>query len=231
MTTSIVKRIVGVLAAIALALGISAAAAGPAEAASSNVWDKVARCESGGRWHISTGNGFYGGLQFSGGTWKAYGGQKYASKAHRATKAEQIAIARRVLARQGPRAWPHCGKKAHLTKKNGKANKKATPSSNPGVKTTKKKSSSRSQAAATPASGRTSSSSPSASSTTVAAKKPATKSGSSAKRVKVRPGDTLAKLAKRHHVRGGWKALWKLNKKTVRNPNALKVGATLIIKK
>ena len=134
MSTSIIKRVVGVIAALALALGISAVTAGPAEAASKTVWDKVAKCESGGRWHINTGNGYYGGLQFSGSTWKAHGGKKYASKAHKASKAEQIAIARRVLASQGPRAWPSCGKKAHLTKKNGKASKKATPSSNPGAK-------------------------------------------------------------------------------------------------
>ena len=65
------------------------------------VWDKVAQCESGGNWKINTGNGYYGGLQFLGSTWRAYGGRKYASQAHQATKSEQIAIARRVLADVG----------------------------------------------------------------------------------------------------------------------------------
>ena len=97
------------------------------------MWDKVAKCESGNRWHISTGNGYYGGLQFSSGTWKAFGGRKYGSQAHKATKAEQIAIARRVLAGQGPGAWPTCSRRAGLTKANGKADKKAVPATNPGA--------------------------------------------------------------------------------------------------
>ena len=75
-------------------------AAAPAHGAT-NVWDKVAQCESGGNWKINTGNGYYGGLQFLGSTWRAYGGRTYASQAHQATKAEQIAIARRVLADAG----------------------------------------------------------------------------------------------------------------------------------
>ncbi len=110
----------------------------PAEA-KRTVWDKVASCESSGRWKINTHNGYYGGLQFSPRTWKAFGGRKYGRQAHRASKAEQIAIARRVLSRQGPRAWPGCSKRAGLTKKNGKANRKATPSTNPGAKKKKKK--------------------------------------------------------------------------------------------
>jgi LysM repeat protein len=224
LSTSIMKRVVGIVAAVALALGISAATAVPADAASKTVWDKVAKCESGGRWHINTGNGFYGGLQFSGSTWRAYGGKKYASKANKASKAEQIAIARRVLASQGPGAWPSCGRKAHLTKKNGKASKKATPSTNPGAKkkSTKKKSTSTAAKKST-----ASKSVKSAVSTHSKAK--ATKH--KAKYVKVKRGDTLAKLAKRHHVKGGWKALWKLNKSKLKNPNRLKVGVVLKIKK
>jgi hypothetical protein len=80
---------------------VGSAGAAPAEAATTTVWDRVAKCESGGNWKINTGNGFYGGVQFAAGTWKAYGGNTYASQAHQATKAEQIAIARRVLAGQG----------------------------------------------------------------------------------------------------------------------------------
>src|ERR671910_517501 len=106
--------------------------------AAPTVWDKVAKCESGNRWHISTGNGYYGGLQFSSGTWKAFGGGKYGGQAHKASKAEQMAIARRVLAGQGPGAWPTCSRRAGLTKANGKASKNATPATNPGASTTKK---------------------------------------------------------------------------------------------
>ena len=72
-------------------------------------WDAVAECESGGNWSINTGNGYYGGLQFSGSTWEAFGGADYAARADLAAKAQQIAVAERVLAEQGPGAWPTCG--------------------------------------------------------------------------------------------------------------------------
>jgi cell wall-associated NlpC family hydrolase len=81
-----------------------------------STWDKVAACESGGRWHINTGNGYYGGLQFTASTWRAYGGGSYASRADRATKAQQIRVAERVLKGQGPGAWPVCSLKAGLTR-------------------------------------------------------------------------------------------------------------------
>lgn len=198
------KTALGIIAGLALALGIALAGTTPAHAAPKTVWDKVAKCESGNRWGINTGNGYYGGLQFSSGTWKAFGGRKYAGQANRATKAEQIAIARRVLHGQGPGAWPTCSRKAGLTKKNGKADKLAVPYTNPGA--TKAK-------ATKPA----------------VKKKPAVKSSSATKRVKVRSGDTLAKIAKRYHVKGGWRGLWKLNK-TLKNPNRIYIGQVLRIR-
>ncbi|MFG3055184.1 transglycosylase family protein [Kitasatospora sp. NPDC048239] len=87
-----------------------------ASAASTSTWDAVAQCESGGNWSISTGNGFYGGLQFTPSTWAAYGGTAYASQANQATKAQQISVAEKVLASQGPGAWPVCSQKAGLAK-------------------------------------------------------------------------------------------------------------------
>lgn len=93
-----------------------AAPAAKISASRAGVWAKVAKCESGGNWKISTGNGYYGGLQFSASTWRAYGGGKHASMAHRATKEQQIAIAEKVVRGQGPGAWPHCGRKAGLTR-------------------------------------------------------------------------------------------------------------------
>lgn len=119
------QKLIGVAAAAAMSIGIGAATAAPAEAAGS-VWDRVARCESGGNWQINTGNGYYGGLQFSRSTWAGYGGGSYASTANRASKSQQIAIARRVLSSQGPRAWPVCSRKAGLTRANGGANRQAT---------------------------------------------------------------------------------------------------------
>ena len=72
-------------------------------------WSAIAACESGGNWSASTGNGFYGGLQFSEQTWLGYGGGQYAPTANLATPAQQIAVAQRVLAGQGIGAWPVCG--------------------------------------------------------------------------------------------------------------------------
>jgi hypothetical protein len=87
-----------------------AAGAAPVPASSGGVnWSAVAACESGGNWSTSTGNGFYGGLQFTEGTWLANGGGQYASSADLATAAQQIAVAERVLASQGIGAWPVCG--------------------------------------------------------------------------------------------------------------------------
>ncbi|MFF3004863.1 transglycosylase family protein [Kitasatospora sp. NPDC057940] len=87
-----------------------------ASAAPTSSWDSVAQCESGGNWSISNGNGFSGGLQFTPSTWRAYGGTAYAPQAHQASKAQQITVAEKVLASQGPGAWPVCSKKAGLSK-------------------------------------------------------------------------------------------------------------------
>lgn len=73
-------------------------------------WDNVARCESGNNWAINTGNGFYGGLQFTQQTWAGYGGLAYAPRADLASKAQQIAIANKVAADVGYGAWPVCGR-------------------------------------------------------------------------------------------------------------------------
>ncbi|MDT7628300.1 MAG: resuscitation-promoting factor RpfA [Pseudonocardiales bacterium] len=86
--------------------------AGQAQAAPDNVWDRVAQCESGGNWGISTGNGFQGGLQFTQSTWRSFGGSQFASTANRASREEQIVIAEKVLAGQGWNAWPVCSRKA-----------------------------------------------------------------------------------------------------------------------
>ena len=72
-------------------------------------WNAIAACESGGNWSTNTGNGFSGGLQFSQGTWDAYGGGQYSSTAAGASRSQQIAVAQRVLAGQGIGAWPVCG--------------------------------------------------------------------------------------------------------------------------
>ncbi|MEU6238563.1 transglycosylase family protein [Kitasatospora sp. NPDC047058] len=103
----------GVVAALPVAGLVTATSA---SAAPTSSWDAVAQCESGGNWSISTGNGFYGGLQFTPSTWAAYGGTAYAPQANKATREQQISVAEKVLASQGPGAWPVCSAKAGLSK-------------------------------------------------------------------------------------------------------------------
>jgi ABC-type transport system substrate-binding protein len=99
----------------AVAVGTPIALAGNAEAAPSSVWDKVAQCESGGNWSTNTGNGYYGGLQFDAGTWRAYGGTEYASLPSQASREEQIAVGSKVRDdRGGYGAWPGCSGKLGL---------------------------------------------------------------------------------------------------------------------
>ncbi|MUN55001.1 LysM peptidoglycan-binding domain-containing protein [Kocuria koreensis] len=97
----------------AAALVIGGAAAGALATAPANAdsldWDAVAQCESGGDWSTSTGNGFSGGLQFTPSTWSSFGGQ---GDPQNASKEQQIQVAERVLAEQGPGAWPVCSQQA-----------------------------------------------------------------------------------------------------------------------
>jgi resuscitation-promoting factor RpfA len=95
----------------AVAAGAPLVLAGTASAAPESAWDKLAQCESGGNWSTNTGNGYYGGIQFNAGTWRAYGGS---GMPHHASKAQQIAVAERTLAAQGWNAWPSCSRKMGL---------------------------------------------------------------------------------------------------------------------
>ena len=107
------------VAAIAATLGataiVSTVAPAPADAFTrrvGTVWGRVAQCESSRRWHVNTGNGYYGGLQFTRSTWNSFGGKTYARTANHASRLEQIAIAEKVLRVQGWNAWPSCSAQA-----------------------------------------------------------------------------------------------------------------------
>ncbi len=97
--------IAGAVAGFPLVLAVPAA-----HAASDLAWDRLAQCESGGDWKINTGNGYYGGVQFSPSTWRAFGGGEFAPNAHQATREQQIVVAERTLAEQGWNAWPSCSR-------------------------------------------------------------------------------------------------------------------------
>ncbi|SFJ73811.1 transglycosylase family protein [Streptomyces pini] len=107
-------RAAALTGAAGAAIAVPVAGAPGASAASVDTWERVAQCESGGDWSINTGNGYYGGLQFAQSSWEAAGGTRYAPRADLATREQQIAVAERLLAMQGPRAWA-CAEKGGLT--------------------------------------------------------------------------------------------------------------------
>ena len=194
---------VGVATAATAAGGIATAGAAKAE----TVWDRVAQCESSGNWHINTGNGFYGGLQFVQSTWKGFGGLAYAARADLASKSQQIAVAQRVLAVQGPGAWPVCSVRAGLTRANGGAT-------------------------VAPMTSRSATRTPKA--TKKVQKKASTVNRGTARvntgkgmRITVKRGDTLSKLAARHGVAGGWQALHTANRGSIANPDLIYVGQVI----
>jgi len=90
-------------------------AAPPSPTPVSGVWARLAQCESTGDWHVVSRGGTYrGGLQFDQQTWAAYGGRAYASSAHLATPAQQIAIAEKLRAARGFQPWPACSRRLGL---------------------------------------------------------------------------------------------------------------------
>ena len=107
---SVRALVAGVAAATLGAFGLTA----PAHAASDDTWNRLAQCESGGNWRINTGNGYYGGVQFSLGSWNAVGGNRYAPRPDLASRTQQVAAAERLLAIQGWGAWPACSRKLGL---------------------------------------------------------------------------------------------------------------------
>jgi resuscitation-promoting factor RpfA len=227
-------------------------AAAPAPA---DVWDQVAQCESGGRWNISTGNGHHGGLQFTPSTWKAYGGGKYASSANQATREQQIEIAKKVLAGQGPGAWPHCGRKAGLSRANGGAATEsgtgaAKHATTPAPKPTTKAGAAQpkykpTEKATKPTDNGDKARDNKGSKYHSTAKahhgkattqhKPSRKPQGKAQRnaakdtVVVRSGDTLSALATSHHVKGGWRALYEANKDKIDNPRIIRPNQELAL--
>jgi hypothetical protein len=102
------RRLPGFVAAACISVAAGSLLVGTAAASPGENWDAVAQCESGGNWAINTGNGFFGGLQFTLPTWRANGG--LGNPAH-ASRAQQITVAERVLRSQGIGAWPVCGKR------------------------------------------------------------------------------------------------------------------------
>jgi LysM repeat protein len=105
-TKKVIARAPVAAGATVVGLGVLSS---PAHASTTHDWTGVAQCESGGDWSTNTGNGYFGGLQFSRATWAGFGGTAFAPSADQATPAQQVEIAEKVLAGQGIGAWPTCG--------------------------------------------------------------------------------------------------------------------------
>jgi len=198
------------LIATAAAGAAGAAVLGPVSSASAapvSEWDRLAQCESTGNWHINTGNGYYGGIQFSSRTWTGFGGGQYAPRADLASREQQIVVAERVLAVQGWRAWPACSRKLGLSGAADPVGQEAAllhPAPAPAP-----------APAAAPA----------------PAPAPVVESAPSTGRTyTVAPGDTLYRIAVNNRVAGGYVAVWNANRALIGdNPAHISVGQVLAL--
>nr|WP_037830138.1 transglycosylase family protein [Streptomyces sp. NRRL S-325] len=216
-----VVRIATLAGVTGAAVAVPLMGATGASAASVATWDAVAQCESGGNWSINTGNGYYGGLQFSQSSWAAAGGTQYAARADLATKSQQIAAAEKLLDLQGPGAWS-CAGAGGLTNdgvdpgvdtgsaKNGDTDPQAAPERKAEQPTTRSEK-------------RTA---PEKTVTTPTGQKVEKGDGE----YKVKAGDTLSKIADAEKVKGGWEKLFKLNDDIVDDANLIFPGQQLHLK-
>ncbi|MYU25337.1 transglycosylase family protein [Streptomyces sp. SID8352] len=194
--------------------------AGAAQAADVATWEKVAACESSGNWDINTGNGYFGGLQFTRSTWEAYGGGAYAPRADLATRDQQIAVAEKVLDGQGPGAWPTCSTRAGLTR-GGPAPAAAEARAAESVRPAEAGRSAKPLAA--PAAKR---SAPDVQPQTT----PQSRAGT-ARMYTVVTGDTLSGIADDAEVRGGWHRLYQANRATIgSDPDLIVPGQRLALR-
>jgi resuscitation-promoting factor RpfA len=227
-TSSRAGRLITMAGVTGAAVAAPLLASGTASAATESEWDAVAQCEAGGNWSINTGNGYYGGLQFSASTWAAYGGTQYAASADQASKADQIAVAEKVLAAQGKGAWPNCGTGLSGASTDASAGSgSAQPAPAPAAP--------EQPAAEQPAQPAPEQSAPTADGSEAAApasqQTVATPTGKKVKKgdgeYKVVKGDSLSSIAREHQVKGGWKHLYKLNKDVVDKPELIFPGQRL----
>ncbi|MFD6280020.1 transglycosylase family protein [Streptomyces sp. NPDC060209] len=206
-------------------------------------WDRVAECESNGRWNINTGNGYHGGLQFAPSTWRAYGGGKYAPRADLATRSEQIAVGERVARSQGMGAWPTCGRLgANGTSSSSSGSSSSSSSSDGADRSDTAQTAPERQSTGSSNSG-SSGSSASGNSSSHSSSSGSSSSGNSAGSTNdagddssagndsgvahhsedlvdeetyvVESGDCLSSIAERADVSGGWQALYEVNREVL----------------
>jgi resuscitation-promoting factor RpfA len=205
LRSTVVATTTGPLALAALGTVVAPAAHAAPSAGSVN-WDAIAQCESSGNWAADTGNGFFGGLQFTQSTWKAFGGS---GTPQHASREQQIAVAEKVLDGQGIGAWPVCGKHGGSAKRTS------------------------SSAESTGSSGSTSRHAASAQQPATTRHRSSTGSGTPKHAATgdytVAQGDTLGSIASTHAVEGGWKALTDANPDIASHPDLIMPGQQLTL--
>ncbi|MFI8091970.1 transglycosylase family protein [Streptomyces sp. NPDC086080] len=225
------SRAIAVAGVTSAAVAAPLMVAGTASAATASEWDTVAQCESGGNWSINTGNGYYGGLQFSASTWAGYGGTKYASTADQATKAQQIEIAEKVLAGQGKGAWPVCGKGLSGAAYTGSSAGSSQDSGSTGTRESEQKAS---RSAERPAAEKKAEKKTEKKAEKKADRTVTTPTGKKVEKgdgeYRVVKGDTLSSIAAEHDVKGGWGKLFKLNDDIVQDADLIYPGQQLHLK-
>ncbi|GAA3706608.1 resuscitation-promoting factor protein RpfA [Zhihengliuella alba] len=230
--------------AAVLALAAAGVAAVPANAASTSTWDSLAACESGGDWSINTGNGYYGGLQFSMSTWQAFGGTGNPADA---SKSQQIAVAEKVLASQGWGAWPACSAELGLSGTEASTSSDIQVEAQAESEPTQQESSqaaeaeaeaqaqAEAEAAEEQAAAEAQSSAKHRAEGPASTEKAAGGAGKHVAEVKaedsgedheVAAGETLATIAEEHGITD-WRAIFALNTDVVADPDVIYVGETL----
>lgn len=231
-----VQLVTGRVAMGALVVGAAGAASllGPMQAANADSgvnWDAIAQCESGGNWQTNTHNGFFGGLQFTQGTWNANGGGSFASRADLASRSQQIAVAERVLGSQGIGAWPVCGRgqasgqhaSGSTTHASNHSNRHASTGGNSTHRstTTRQEPTGRHRAVEQ--------AQPRATTRATTTNAGAATAGDG-RMYTVQVGDSLSLIAAHQHVTGGWEALYERNRQVVgSNPNLILPGQRLAL--
>jgi nucleoid-associated protein YgaU len=192
---------VGIIAGAPLGLAV-----GTANAAPGMDWDALAQCEASGNWAANTGNGFYGGLQFTQGTWNANGGQGNPANASRA---EQIRVAENVLRTQGSGAWPACSAKlgAYVGKSAPAPKQQAQPQQRQAQPQQRQSAPVQQAPAVTLAGSKTN------------------PNGN----YEIKAGDTLSKIAEANKVAGGYQAIVEKNKDFLTNPDLIFPGHKILI--
>ncbi|SDT81022.1 LysM domain-containing protein [Streptomyces sp. TLI_053] len=168
-------------------------------------WERVAACESSGDWHINTGNGYFGGLQFDEPTWEETGGLRYAPRADLASRDEQIAVANALAEQRGLTPWPVCGARADRDRERPPVESDTEAGAAPGTST----STSAGTVTGTPAA-------------------PPPADGPST--WTVRDDDTLDSIAEQLRIPGGWQALYERNRAALgEDPDLIQPGQELTL--